>query len=768
MDLEPVRAADCVPSLFGLSRRDAVNIDHAVAVLKARPAQERIRANAEEPHPRYRALRSPFSDRDLAAAALPGGRLRRRRGHAQVDQLRGRPASGILFSVENSTPSTDLAFDETSKDFATEAARLDPDKTITRLVIDETLGRAARANAAKAATAEHLTKAPAPLSLPVPLPDLHYMPLDPTESPLSARSTAEYEVTGVLAEGGMGRVLLARQRSLKRDVAIKILKSKGASGAVVDALLAEAIITGSIEHPCVVPVHALGRDAEGRPVLVMKRIEGVSWRELTRDPSHPVWASIAPDEGDRLDAHLEIFMAVCNAAHYAHSRGVVHRDLKLGNVMIGGFGEVYLVDWGIAIRIKNPKEGGGADGACGQPLGTPSYMAPEMVLGDPSLVDARTDVYLLGATLHAVLAGTPRHRGDTLVDVLRAARNSKPFAYGPDVPAELAAICNRATHVDPAQRFQSALEMRHAISSFRRHRGSIALSDQAAARLDEIDALLARKAAGRAAPEDELRTLKRMTECRFGFMQALDAWRGNNAAKVGLDRCLARMIEHEIERRDDEGARALLAELSEPRPDLAKRVDALTAEIEEARAREERLRSMERDEDRTVGARAQLALLAVLPLFATASIALLYGTGSNVPDQRRFIGSPVVLFVMLLAAFVATRRRLQSAVSRRAFKVLFLLPAAGFLHRVVAMLYGASVAEALATDMVIGALVTGAIALTALPLAGWASVPNVVGAIASALYPERAIPIFGVSALTSIAVLFAAWARSVSTKPGAR
>ena len=188
------------------------------------------------------------------------------------------------------------------------------------------------------------------------LPELPLIPIALGGEAPAKLDAVDFEVTGVLGEGGMGRVLLARQRSLRRDVAIKVIKAEVQHPEVIEALLAEAVVTGSLEHPRIVPVHALGRDSEGQPVLAMKRIEGVSWRDMTRDSDDPRWASIAPESEDRLDVHLEIFMAACNAVHFAHSRGIVHRDIKLDNVMIGGFGEVYVVDWGIATKAASPGE----------------------------------------------------------------------------------------------------------------------------------------------------------------------------------------------------------------------------------------------------------------------------------------------------------------------------------------------------------------------------------------------------------------------------
>ena len=148
----------------------------------------------------------------------------------------------------------------------------------------------------------------------------------------------------VLGEGGMGQVILAHQQTLDREVAIKRTKAEVADASAVASLLIEARIMGALEHPNIVPVHLLGRDGNGNPVLVMKRIEGVSWRDLLLQPDHPVWDRLQLQSRERLVNNLEILMQVCSAVHFAHSRGVIHRYIKPEKVMLCGFGEFYLVD----------------------------------------------------------------------------------------------------------------------------------------------------------------------------------------------------------------------------------------------------------------------------------------------------------------------------------------------------------------------------------------------------------------------------------------
>src|SRR5262249_29152833 len=224
-------------------------------------------------------------------------------------------------------------------------------------------------------------------------------------------------------------------------------------------------------------------------------------------------------------------------------------------------------------------------------------------------VDARTDVYLLGATLHHVVTGAPRHHGDTLFEMMFAARESLPYAYDPQVPAELAAICNKATSRDPAERYPSALAFRRAIADYLHHRGSIALGDTAAALLAELHAEIRSAERGEAA-RDTRRLHELMSECRFGFTQALRAWKDNTVARAGLATCLGLMIEHELAQRDRDGAAALLADLPAPRPDLVERLEALDQELAQQRAREARLSALERDLDLSTGARTRTVLIA--------------------------------------------------------------------------------------------------------------------------------------------------------------
>jgi serine/threonine protein kinase len=252
-----------------------------------------------------------------------------------------------------------------------------------------------------------------------------------------------YELREPIGHGGMGTVYRACDRTLGREVALKVLRADVAGEEAAIRLEREARILARLEHPGIVPVHEVGTLADGRVYSVMKLVRGERLHDFARGVS-------------RADV-LRVFQRVCETVGFAHAQGVVHRDLKPSNIMVGGFGEVLVLDWGIA-RIRGTPDPGGdgtaaqsvaaseqPDTAPGVVLGTPGFMAPEQAQGDSGQIDARTDVYALGAILRAV-AG--------------AGSANQP------VPRPLAAIWNRALSPDPAGRYASAAELAADITRF--------------------------------------------------------------------------------------------------------------------------------------------------------------------------------------------------------------------------------------------------------------------------------------------------------------
>jgi tRNA A-37 threonylcarbamoyl transferase component Bud32 len=305
----------------------------------------------------------------------------------------------------------------------------------------------------------------------------------------TAALRSRYVWNRLYAEGGLGRVWIARDLDLNREVALKEIKPGHADHAEARRrFFKEAQVTGQLEHPNIVPVYELARrDLDGRPFYTMRFVRGRTMRQAIAE-FHARRMERKANPLARLKL-LQAFVSVCQAVGYAHSRGVVHRDLKPENVALGGFGEVILLDWGLAKLVALPgsakpgvdigdteaddpealvgvsiTEEALADATMiGQRLGTPAYMAPEQAEGRLDLVDARTDIYGLGAILFEILTGRPPHEGKTSVEVLKriteAQSSPKARDSGVPVPAALDAICARAMARDREARYASAADL---------------------------------------------------------------------------------------------------------------------------------------------------------------------------------------------------------------------------------------------------------------------------------------------------------------------
>jgi serine/threonine-protein kinase len=288
--------------------------------------------------------------------------------------------------------------------------------------------------------------------------------------------SVRYTMRAMLGEGGMGEVRLCKDARVGREVALKVVRpGNGSRSDLARRFVREARVQGQLEHPAVVPVYDLGRDPAGAAYFTMKRICGNTLEAILEEQRRNNEHFVRHFNRRKL---LTAFNNVCLAVHYAHSRGVVHRDLKPANIMLCDFGEVYVLDWGLAkvgttpeTPAAAPLEGQGGDTAYGAIMGTPGYMAPEQVRGEPEKVDARTDIYALGAILFELLALEPLHRGTgspaLLASTLQAAdARASERAPARDVPPELDAICTRATALAPLDRYESARELSEDIERF--------------------------------------------------------------------------------------------------------------------------------------------------------------------------------------------------------------------------------------------------------------------------------------------------------------
>jgi serine/threonine-protein kinase len=256
------------------------------------------------------------------------------------------------------------------------------------------------------------------------------------EMPVAADRSTRLQLLGEIARGGMGCVLKGRDPDLGRDLAVKVLLEKHLGNAdMVRRFIEEAQIGGQLQHPGIVPVYELGRFTDCRPFFAMKLLKGSTLADLLRERDQGAQA---------LPRLLSIFEAVCQTVGYAHARGVIHRDLKPSNVMVGSFGEVQVMDWGLAKVL--PKGGADDDGKAGKieprdtiittarsggsdpdhsqagsVMGTPSYMAPEQARGEIEAIDERADVFALGSILCEVLCGHPAFTGRSSGEIHRRA-----------------------------------------------------------------------------------------------------------------------------------------------------------------------------------------------------------------------------------------------------------------------------------------------------------------------------------------------------------
>ena len=320
---------------------------------------------------------------------------------------------------------------------------------------------------------EQVTRGAAPdTSLSLPPPSTH----------LSLGPRLRFVRLELHDQGGMGRVWVARDTSLDRDVALKELHPELVSNPnVLARFLREARITGQLEHPGVVPVYEFAESYDQEsPFYTMRFVKG---RTLTTAAQEYCQKRAAGEDTSLdLSALLHAFVMVCNTVGYAHSRGVIHRDLKGQNVILGDFGEVVLLDWGLAKVVgqhdgdldpaAGPSEDDPVDTDLTQPglaMGTPASMAPEQAAGQVDQIDHRTDIYGLGGMLYEILTGKPPFTGSSTREVLRKVLEVDPVAprlLWPDVPHGLEAVCLRALAKEPLDRFPSAKEMGDAVQQW--------------------------------------------------------------------------------------------------------------------------------------------------------------------------------------------------------------------------------------------------------------------------------------------------------------
>jgi serine/threonine protein kinase len=376
----------------------------------------------------------------------------------------------------------------------------------------------------------------------------------PAQSGIRRLGAAESEVFGFdiyqefkllerIGEGSMGMVFRAYQGSFDRNVVIKMIKPEySCDDGVRTKFISEGRVTGKLNHPNIVPVYELSKPDDVLLFYVMKYVEGMSWDKVIRQRS----------EAENLD----ILLKVCDAVSFAHDKGVIHRDLKPENIILGDYGEVLVMDWGLAVSLE---EHGKIQRLTSQTGvgGTPAYMAPEMARRENSRIGPCSDIYLLGGILYQIVTGLRPHYGDTIPDCILAAMNNQ-IQQPADKVGELLDIALKAMAADPQARYARVKQFQQAIREYQSHTESIALTNSAQTDFE--------RAKHSNTYDDYIQSL-------FGFYNALRIWPGNEPAKRSIPHVSLAYAQCAYAKGDYDLALSLLTPKLESHTDFAKQVE---------------------------------------------------------------------------------------------------------------------------------------------------------------------------------------------------
>lgn len=487
------------------------------------------------------------------------------------------------------------------------------------------------------------------------------------------------EVKQLLGEGGMGAVHAANQRSLSRDVAVKRANEHPSSQ---NTLLIEARVMGVLDHPNILPIHELGLDESDRPAFSMKKVDGKSWADcldqsftkarFNSDDHDVAQMQLRPtttegaaveDEvsgSQNLADDLRIFAAVCQAAHFAHENGVLHRDIKPDNVMVGSFGEVYLVDWGLAVALDNRAPKGLLRAKEVRTIsGTLVYAAPEMALPEGTLC-RQTDVYLLGATLYELVTGRPPRKKRNTDQMLFEAYCAERPVLPDDCPQELGDIILDCMAHDPAQRPRTANVVRERVLRFLDHAAARELLLQAEHKLAALLSLEVQHLDDEA-PDEEANALYQ--HVRFAVEQVRNMWPSSRQADVVWQQVHAAMAERALSRGHPTHAKQFVDAIDDPPADL---VDKVNAAIDEAQRVLDSAQNFWKQSDMGIGASARGAYAIALGVAWLVFNAAMVGLYGNRPPVAYFLPYHVVGSIGFLLFVLRWRDTSASRLSRQA------------------------------------------------------------------------------------------------------
>jgi serine/threonine protein kinase len=318
---------------------------------------------------------------------------------------------------------------------------------------------------------------------------------------------ADYVLGKLIGQGGMGRVYAATQASLERTVAVKILRPELVGDEHVRGrFLLEALVAAELEHPNTLPVYEIGATTEGTPFYSMKLVGGSPWSNCLAT--------------NTLEQNITTLLMVADAVAFAHDKGIIHRDLKPDNVMIGRYGEVLLMDWGLAASVGSPRAH--RLGPSTVFAGTPAYMPPEVAACEVDKIGKASDIYLLGGILYEVVTGLKPHGGAQVFECLGAAMRN--FIQPSERTGDLLDIALKALRTEPGERFRSVQEFQSEIRAYLSHLESFRLANEARCRFQALPEL------------DSKDVYRECNEIIARYLQALAGWPGNLLAAEGLVR----------------------------------------------------------------------------------------------------------------------------------------------------------------------------------------------------------------------------------------
>ncbi len=521
----------------------------------------------------------------------------------------------------------------------------------------------------------------------------------------------------LIGVGGMGEVRRAEQQVLARDVAVKGIHPEVRTRRAVRRLLQEAWITGALEHPNIVPIHDIDYE-DGEPRIVMKHVDGRVWTEQIDEQP--------------LEWNLDVLQAVCNAVEFAHSRGILHRDLKPDNVMVGDYGEVYVLDWGIAVSLRRREDGRiPLAEEVTRAAGSPAFMAPEMLTGKGALLGPHTDVYLLGALLYRVISGQPLRTGDTLEDVLDAVAEDDP-TIDPQWP--MAELLGRALARDPADR-PTVEAFREGLRDWLRHREARRLKS---AGMEAIDAVCA----GIETEEPRRELHDRFSAARFAFAEAQRRWPEIPGVDAARDRGAIALATYELEH-GEPGAAELVIEHASTAPESLRSAIAEQVALRAGAAAE--LKRIQVDNDprtalfpRTVVAGAIAASWVLTPL-GSVLLGIPSGYAREMFVSAGIFGLTVLFMGLLWPWFIRSR------INRSVLVMLVTMPAFAMLFLIGAWLAGVEATTAAALEIIVYVmmLVLGS------ALVDWRLAPSVpvyvLCFLLAAWSPEHALAMLGLA-----------------------